>query len=115
VGSKQQSLKTTSPPQHESITPEHQPTHDFTLQAIMELQKSIGENSADLKSVKESFCQIEKRFDKVDGRFDVSDGKVSSLEKKVYIASGVVITITTIVALLNAQWFRDFLLKALSA
>lgn len=43
------------------------PSHDFTLQAVMELQKSVGELNANLASMKSSLDSVKSKVDDLVG------------------------------------------------
>lgn len=44
-----------------------QPSHDFTLQAVMELQKSVGEMNATLQTVKSSLDSVKTKVEDLVG------------------------------------------------
>lgn len=44
-----------------------QPGHDFTLQAVMELQKSVGEINANLQAMKSSLDGVKNKVDDLVG------------------------------------------------
>lgn len=70
---------------YESPPQRNMPTHDFTLQAVMEMQKSIGGLETSVKSLNESLT-------KISGKIDSLETKVSGISHKVY-AAGVVLAI----------------------
>lgn len=83
-------------PTREGTTPPAQPTHDFTLQAIMELQKSTGQLTESVGGLKASIeaqtANIDKITDKQDQRITLAEAKLTGIEKKLY-AAGVVMII----------------------
>lgn len=72
--------------------------HSFTLQAIMELQKSVGQISAEVKA-------LAVASEKIDGKLDKIEEKVSGVTHKLY-AAGVVMTILLVIGgfLINKAW-----------
>lgn len=83
-----------------SVTPPFSGSHDhsFTLQAIMELQKSNGQVSADIKTLTAS-------IDKLSGKVEKIEDKVSAVTHKLY-AAGVVLAILLVVGgwIINKAW-----------
>lgn len=83
--------------------------HSFTLQAIMELQRSTGELRSSVQSLKESIekldSNIERSLQRVDSRMDRFDEKVSGVTHKIY-AAGVVLLILLAVGgfIVNKAW-----------
>ncbi|GAB1393341.1 hypothetical protein MASR1M60_15040 [Rhodocyclaceae bacterium] len=72
--------------------------HSFTLQAIMELQKTVGQLSAEIKA-------LAAASEKAAGKLDKIEDKVSGVTHKLY-AAGVVITILLVVGgfIINKAW-----------
>lgn len=70
-----------------SATPHAFPSHDhsFTLQTVLELQKSVGELCAEVRLTRDA-------VEKINGRLDKIDDKVSAVTHKLY-AAGVVVAI----------------------
>ncbi|MCK7458473.1 hypothetical protein [Idiomarina aminovorans] len=63
----------------------HQPGHDFTLQTIMELQKSVGSLESEIKGLREAQTNTLNRTEK-------ACDKLESVDKKLY-AAGIVLVI----------------------
>ncbi len=74
--------------------------HSFTLQAIMEVQKTLGNLDGKLGAVAD-------RLDKLENRVSSLDDKLSGVTHKLY-AAGVVLAIALAVGgfLLNKSWDR---------
>lgn len=83
-----------------SVTPQNMASHshDFTLQAIMELHKSTGELTSTITSLKSS-------IDKQDQKLTALECTVSSVTHKIY-AAGVVLTILVVIGgfMVNKTW-----------
>lgn len=83
--------------------------HSFTLQAIMELQRSTGELRSSVQSLKESIekldANIERSQQRMEGRIDRFDEKISGVTHKIY-AAGVVLVILLAVGgfIVNKAW-----------
>lgn len=68
----------------------HQPGHDFTLQTIMELQKSVGGLESEIRALREAQTNTLNRTDK-------ACDKLENVDKKLY-AAGIVLLIVLGVA-----------------
>lgn len=83
--------------------------HSFTLQAIMEMQKSIGQLSAEIKTLSIQQDKVSGKFDKLDdklsGKMEKIDDKLSVVTHKIY-AAGVVMAILLVVGgfIINKAW-----------
>lgn len=77
--------------------------HSFTLQAIMELQKSNGNLTGAVSALKQS-------IDKLDNKLDKIEEKVSGVTHKIY-AAGVVLAILVCLGgfIINKAW--DLMIK----
>lgn len=97
----------TVPTSMPSSVPSPNVDHSFTLQAVMEMQKSIGALDASVKSLTEATSALRASVT------DVKD-KVSKIEKTIY-AAGVVLVIGLAAGgwMLNAA--KDFALTAYKA
>ncbi len=89
------------------ITPESygQPGHDFTLQTILELQKSIGELTAAVGFLKESIDKQDKKVTKL-------EETMSKVTHKIHTAT-VIISIFVIISgfIANKSW--DIIVKSI--
>lgn len=92
--------QTQGPPRTDvqSTPPYASPGHDFTLQAIMELQKSNGQLTEAVNSLKTS-------IDKQDSKLDKLEIKMSGVTHKIYAAT-IVLAICLVVGgfLVNKLW-----------
>ncbi|TAL87487.1 MAG: hypothetical protein EPN46_03890 [Candidimonas sp.] len=85
------------------------PGHDFTLQTIMELQKSVGALGATITSLTQSVAEHTTKVDRIEDHLqkkieDIGD-KVSSMSHKIY-AAGVVLAILVVIGgwMVNKSW-----------
>lgn len=80
--------------------------HSFTLQAIMELQRSAGEITQALRS-------LEKTVGKFDTRLDGAEAKLSGVTHKIY-AAGAVLTILVGVGAFIVDKAWDVMVKGIT-
>jgi hypothetical protein len=67
--------------------------HSFTLQAIMELQKSVGALEAKqdtlIMAIREQGDRVEKTLDRIGERIGKVEKELSEITKKIYAASAI--------------------------
>lgn len=86
-----------------------QPTHDFTLQTIMELQKSVGGLQVSVatltKSIENQIAALDRTNDQVKAECHEINNKISGITHKIY-AAGVVLGIAVIFGgwVVNKSW-----------
>ncbi len=81
-------------------TPQSYPVHEhsFTLQTVLELQKSVGELCSEVRLTREAIDKLDSRLDKIEER-------VSSVTHKLYAASVVVAILVAVGAfVINKAW-----------
>jgi len=72
--------------------------HSFTLQAIMELQKSTGQLTSCVESLKEN-------IDKQDKKLDNIEGTLSAITHKIYAATAILAILVVIGGfIVNKSW-----------
>ena len=87
----------------EGITATSTPTspqldHSFTLQAVMELQKSVGELTSTINGVKESINRQERKLESM-------EEKLSAISHKVYAALAIALLLVTLSGyILDKAW-----------
>ncbi|WP_281647375.1 hypothetical protein [Parendozoicomonas sp. Alg238-R29] len=101
---------TTTPDQvgNASVTPQGfgQVDHSFTLQAVMELQKSTGQLTSSVESLKDV---IEKQ----DKKITDLESTVTGVSKKIYAATVVLIILVTVGGfIVNKSW--DLMVKQIT-
>ena len=75
-----------------------QPSHDFTLQIIMELQKSTSQLTT-------STAHLSSAIDKIQVKIDGIDAKLSSVTHKIYAATAVMVVLVGIGGfIVNKAW-----------
>jgi hypothetical protein len=80
-------------PEGNPVYPE--PTHDFTLQAVMEMQKTLGGLCANVDSLR---INVDKLSDKI----DANSAEVTSISKKIQWWSGAGWAVAGLIAILWA-------------
>ncbi len=87
------------PPSFANVAPPHyQADHSFTLQAVMELQKSNGQLTEAVNSLRTVILKQEAKLDKL-------DENLSTIKQKLYAAGVVLAIIVTIGGfLINKTW-----------
>lgn len=86
--------------QQPASTPQSYPVHEhsFTLQTVLELQKSVGELCSEVRLTREAVEKLDSRLDKIEER-------VSAVTHKLYAASVVMAILVAIGAfVMNKAW-----------
>lgn len=106
----QKSQELSTPDKYSSpITPQShgQPRHDFTLQTIMALQKSTGQLTAAVESLKESIDKQDKKVTKL-------EETISGVTHKIYAATAVLVILVAIGSfMVNKAW--DLMAKSITS
>lgn len=96
--SRRQKTPDATPESPVSVPTYSSPGHDFTLQAVMEMQKSVGQLTGEITA-------LSSAVEKLDTKLSKLDEKLSGVTHKVY-AAGVVISILVLVGgfFVNKAW-----------
>jgi len=109
--SKEATPQNINTPANQSVhtPPPMQASHDFTLQTVMELQKSSGEILSTLDSLKGSIEKLDKKLDKSIDKLEKKSGeierKISKISHAVVSAGAVLLVVLSIGGfILNKSW-----------